>query len=196
MLTISDDESIKNEIGSMQVDHNISPAMIIDCSILSINNISVDDVTENILESSDCLTKQPLLAALTNGDAETMRVRFHSVNIREYGMILGDNPSSRSGPPVTLDWDYNEVLPISLDQYEEHRAPRRTYQQMFMNGAYRAQMLISTAGHTEDEILKIKFDCKTIRKQRDRTRLMLPFSKMEEVAQSTSRKLRRIKSNK
>jgi len=168
--------------------------IIIDCS-----NILIDhDSSNHAMDSNEFASKQPSLTFSTDmsssNDDESMRVRFSSVKIREYDMILGDNPSSQCGPPVTIDWDYNEISSLSLDQYEDNRVPRRTYRQMFINGRYRAHILSYSAGHTEDEILKSENDCKKIQKQRDNTRRMLPFSKVEEVTQSAGRKLRRLKS--
>jgi len=169
--------------------------LVIDCSNLLID----DDSSNHAMNSNECASKQTSLTSSTdmssnNDDDESMRVRFSSVKIREYDIILGDNPSSQYGPPVTIDWEYNEMPSLSLDQYEDNRAPRRTHRQMFINGRYRAQILINSAGHTEDEILKAENDCKKVQKQRNATRRMLPFSKVEEVTQSAGRKLRRLKS--
>jgi hypothetical protein len=40
-------------------------------------------------------------------------VSFASVQVREYPMILGDNPSCTSIPPITLDWIYDVEASMS-----------------------------------------------------------------------------------
>ncbi len=52
-------------------------------------------------------------------------VCFASVQVREYPMILGDNPSCTSGPPLTLDWDHNAELSCTIDEWESGRDSAR-----------------------------------------------------------------------
>merc|ERR1719506_2664911 len=48
-------------------------------------------------------------------------VRFSTVEIREYGLCLGDNPSVSRGPPICLDWTYNQhnIVTYPLDKDNE-----------------------------------------------------------------------------
>ena len=50
-------------------------------------------------------------------------VRFVSVELREYPIILGDNPSCTAGPPIAiaLDWDYDTLTSCTIDEYESMR---------------------------------------------------------------------------
>ena len=52
------------------------------------------------------------------------RVNFDAIMIREYDRTLGDNPATTHGPPLTLDWEYEDVASIKVDEYEAQRAPR------------------------------------------------------------------------
>ena len=45
-------------------------------------------------------------------------VKFSTVEIRSFPMILGDNPSVSKGPPVTLAWDYDSDILELIE--EEH----------------------------------------------------------------------------
>ena len=45
-------------------------------------------------------------------------VRFHRIEIREYGVTLGDHPGTRTGPPVTIEWQHQAELVVDVDQYE------------------------------------------------------------------------------
>ena len=125
----------------------------------------------------------------------SLSVQFESVEIREYDMILGDNPSSQYGPPVTIDWDYEVTSSKTLDEYEETRKPRRTPRQLVMNERRRRHVLTDLAGYTQDELVRAEKDGKKIRQQRERTKMMLPFAKVEEFTQSAGRKISRRRSS-
>lgn len=43
------------------------------------------------------------------------KVHFGSVLIRDYNVTLGDHPSCSYGPPLTIDWDYQEYKPIDVN---------------------------------------------------------------------------------
>lgn len=40
---------------------------------------------------------------------QTKGVQFHGVEVREYARSMGDNPSTEHGPPLSLDWEYNDI---------------------------------------------------------------------------------------
>lgn len=58
-------------------------------------------------------------------------------------MILGDHPSCRFGVPVTIEWDYVEYEPLSVDDYEVHHALRRPLAQMRLSSNHKQDMLCS-----------------------------------------------------
>lgn len=56
------------------------------------------------------------------------RVAFSMVEIRRYPMILGDNPATPAGPPLSLGWEY-EVLPaMNVQDFESFRLRSRRTQ--------------------------------------------------------------------
>jgi hypothetical protein len=120
------------------------------------------------------------------------QVKFANIKVREYSVTLGDNPSCRSGPPVSLDWDYKEDNSVALSEYEQQRAPRRKSYQMFMHKNQRKHILENGAGFTPDEIERTTKEMKKIQKQRNVTKALLPFMKVEESATSAGRKVKRI----
>mmetsp|Transcript_14631 Transcript_14631/g.40085 ORF Transcript_14631/g.40085 Transcript_14631/m.40085 type:complete len:253 (-) Transcript_14631:30-788(-) len=67
-------------------------------------------------------------------------IKFAEVTLREYGMILGDHPGCRSGPPVTLEWDYVEYEPLSVDEYEIHHSLRRPLRNLILQADTRKKM--------------------------------------------------------
>jgi hypothetical protein len=122
-------------------------------------------------------------------DEQSLHVKFQNIEIRQYGMTLGDNPSCTYGPPVSLDWDYNEANVLCLDEYEEARGRRRKSYQMQMNARHRRELL--SQDFTEDEIKRTVKEVKAIKKNRERTKMMLPFMKFEDAAESAKRKAAR-----
>jgi len=52
------------------------------------------------------------------------RVRFSTLEIREYPMILGDHPEVSVGPPVTMDWEYQDSTFFSVEAFEAMKQDR------------------------------------------------------------------------
>mmetsp|Transcript_20201 Transcript_20201/g.22896 ORF Transcript_20201/g.22896 Transcript_20201/m.22896 type:complete len:177 (+) Transcript_20201:321-851(+) len=123
--------------------------------------------------------------------AVPLHVKFASIQIRDYSITLGDNPSCSYGPPISLDWEYDENEAISLDQYETMRPSRRKMYQMHILSRHRADLLRYVAGTTDDEMQVVMHEMQTIQKMRGKTKASLPFSKLEEAAESASRKWNR-----
>mmetsp|Transcript_23012 Transcript_23012/g.53382 ORF Transcript_23012/g.53382 Transcript_23012/m.53382 type:complete len:113 (+) Transcript_23012:128-466(+) len=54
-------------------------------------------------------------------------VNFASLEVREFPLILGDNPGAREGPPITIDWSFdpNTQLHLDVNTYENMRTGAR-----------------------------------------------------------------------
>lgn len=50
-------------------------------------------------------------------------VSFNEIHLRIYDQTLGDHPSTQDGPPITLDWSYEDAGVYDLEDYEEQRYP-------------------------------------------------------------------------
>ena len=123
-----------------------------------------------------------------------LHVKFNSIQIRNYDITLGDNPSCKYGPPIALDWSYIEMEPISIDSYEEKRRnPPRKKRQMLMQSRNRANLLKISAGVTDDELASVMDELRKIQKQRNMTRMTLPLMKLQDAAESASRKWQRFR---
>merc|ERR1712151_632290 len=79
-------------------------------------------------------------------------VSFDHVDIREYFIELGDNPSCSSGPPFTIGWEFDVVGSVNLEQFEEFRPPRRIARQMVIPNNERESML-EQGGYSQSEIV-------------------------------------------
>mmetsp|Transcript_22364 Transcript_22364/g.27409 ORF Transcript_22364/g.27409 Transcript_22364/m.27409 type:complete len:171 (-) Transcript_22364:266-778(-) len=96
---------------------------------------------------------------------------FSHIEIREYNITLGDNPGGVSGPPISLDWDYDEMKTqrFNLEQFEEMRPPRRSRGEMYMGGSVRTFRLIRESGLSKEDIKKAEKSAEEVRKQRQIT---------------------------
>ena len=68
-------------------------------------------------------------------------VSFKAIEIREYPMRPGDNPSVTTGVPITIDWCYDGELTCSVDDYEEHKSAPRSMAQLRMPSKHRDAMM-------------------------------------------------------
>lgn len=150
------------------------------------HEISYDSLSPSSSESERTSSAQNV----PDDDEQSIHVKFQSIQIRNYDMTLGDNPSCNYGPPVALDWSYDDAGSIPLDDYEESRGTRRKIYQMHLNVIHRKRILERT-DVTEDEIEYVVKEMKKIQKNREKTRMMLPFWKLEDAAESAKRKVKR-----
>ena len=150
---------------------------------------SPESPTETLSASSPSCSNEDRSVSPAHGefvDEESIHVKFQNIEIRNYDMTLGDNPSCSYGPPVQLDWDYDEANVVSLDEYEESRGDRRMSYHMQMNARHRKQLL-ERLDITADEIDRVIKEMKTIKKGRERTKMMLPFWKLEDEEEKAKR---------
>ena len=86
----------------------------------------------------------------------TRRVRFHVLEIIELPVILGDNPSCKSFPPVQPDWVAQSRTIVDVDLYELTRRKRRRCHELVLSTADRFKMLggvtkVSQTWQTQDK---------------------------------------------
>ena len=102
-------------------------------------------------------------------------VRFHTVEFREYPIILCDNPSA-SGPPIGLGWRYNpkDTLRAEIDAYESHRdlndQDRRCKNQLRIPSDKREDILLDV-GYSRSEI-RLVVQTSATEKEKQRVKLL------------------------
>lgn len=127
-------------------------------------------------------------------DRSKLQLQFGSVNIREYEMILGDNPSVTYGPPVTLDWVPVAESTLPVDEYEcQHYHSRKSYNDMCMN-YYQRNHLCALAGYTPADIELTLTEVNKCKTNRFLTRHFssYPAVQLETALESALRKARRV----
>ncbi len=120
----------------------------------------------------------------SSGKKMSRTVSFTSVDVREYDLTVGDNPSCRSGPPLSLDWSYSKKYeePKSLDQYEIERRDRaRSLRQLHVTKHRRRNLLSFSWGHTEEDFENARKETRKLQRQREMTLLLLPLHRAHEA---------------
>jgi len=69
------------------------------------------------------------------------RVSFESLHIREYNRTIGDNPSCSGGCPISIGWNIQREVSISVNAFEQSRAPRRERLEMKIPAGNRLSIL-------------------------------------------------------
>ena len=123
---------------------------------------------------------------------KTSRIQWGNIQIREYNRIVGDNPETIVGPPLTLDWQYNEHELITIDEYEETRPKRKVFWRLRLSSITRKNMLKNVFGIPESEIAAAEREVQIIRRLRQSTNKQGKLSSsVENAVQSAKRKIKR-----
>jgi hypothetical protein len=134
-----------------------------------------DDDDESTSTTDDCSSSH-------------QHVGFSTVEIREYPIQIGDNPSVTRGVPITIGWDHCSSYKLNLDDFELVRPARRLKLQLKMESLDRIRMLKAMGYSRQDiqqEVRKVNVD----RGRRLRTRETLNLAHMEEFFERIRRAL-------
>jgi len=120
-------------------------------------------------------------------------VKFNVIEIREYDIIVGENPSVTSGPAISIGWNYykERTTRVLLEEYEAFRGPRRSGAEMVLPVCVRIEIL-TEHGFTMREIFEAMEDVARAKSRRNMTVTNMKFSKLEEVMESAVRKTKRL----
>ena len=76
--------------------------------------------------------------------SSSSHIRWSTVEIREYAIILGDNPSVIRGVPLTMDWTPLSSISVELEDYERLKPhPPRRPEEMLRNASQREDLLLN-----------------------------------------------------
>mmetsp|Transcript_29097 Transcript_29097/g.44694 ORF Transcript_29097/g.44694 Transcript_29097/m.44694 type:complete len:750 (-) Transcript_29097:89-2338(-) len=151
---------------------------------------ATDDVSLNLCDSSSHSTQNT-----GNLDDEPERkinrkVYFSSIEVREYNVVIGDNPSCTDGTPISLDWSYSPADEKSIDMYEATRIrPRRTRRNMLLN-CYERRDLLFRFGYSLSDIERVEKEIDRERRKRSVTQNFLPIFMVQEALADILEKLR------
>jgi hypothetical protein len=114
-------------------------------------------------------------------------VRFGHVSIRQYPVIVGDNPAVSGGPPLSIGWEYDDEVTLDVVEYEEQRPPRRKGREMLVPTDVRTDRL-REAGYSRAEIVALTKPVNLARSQRRRTLDTLHLQPLYQLHEKLSRK--------
>lgn len=125
---------------------------------------------------------------------EHASVKFTSVEIREFEIIIGDNPACRAGAPLSIGWSYYpEHFSASLTDFEKSRGPRRQGTQMVVPKSVRHQILQNEWNFSSDSIIKATKATQKLHNQRHVTAITSDsVFKAEDLLKRAARKVRKI----
>mmetsp|Transcript_21198 Transcript_21198/g.42788 ORF Transcript_21198/g.42788 Transcript_21198/m.42788 type:complete len:218 (-) Transcript_21198:121-774(-) len=88
--------------------------------------------------------------------SDGVSVSFRSVRILDYPIIVGDNPSCSSSPPLQMDWSPRGESTLALDDFEALRSGsrHRLRSEMILPPNVRIRML-HRVGYYADDILSM-----------------------------------------
>jgi hypothetical protein len=115
---------VNGNAGKKLMSSKVSPPM-------DVSSGSDNTKTSNCLDNStghslkSCLTiktQQDSFNSSTHSVGSTKSVRYDTVEFREYPIILCDNPSTSSGPPIGLGWafDPKDTIRTEINAYEAY----------------------------------------------------------------------------
>lgn len=83
------------------------------------------------------------------------RLRWGNIVIREYSQCLGDNPACSNGVPLQLDWDYQLLDIVRLDEFEAAREiSRQNKASLRMPSSYRKALMLKL-GYTASDLAAV-----------------------------------------
>jgi hypothetical protein len=81
-----------------------------------------DGTEPSEIEEGDYSCAYNISPSISQEESPSRRtVRFSSVKIREYAVVVGCHPCTQHFPPMSLDWQHTEERHVDLDIYEQQR---------------------------------------------------------------------------
>lgn len=123
---------------------------------------------------------------------ESKGVSFGEIEIREYGIIPGDNPGGLAGAPLTMEWDSFSCVTIELARYEDIRQQhRREPSELVIPASYRSTLLIGLS-FSREEIRSASKKASIGRKQRHSTLAKLRHHQMHYKLERAKRRALKV----
>lgn len=116
-------------------------------------------------------------------------ISFGNVQIRQYDVIIGDNPSTKKGPSIDIDWKYQQNHEIPIDTYESKReGVRRTVSKLFIAPKERMHRL-NKWGYTNSEILTVQKEASAMRERWNKSRILEMNNILSKMKQNNGSKV-------
>lgn len=110
-------------------------------------------LSSEFTDSSNHISLKSCLKHSTTRTEKKKSVSFDSITVNEHQVILGDNPSVSSGPPLSLAWKSHSECVCTVNDYEERRPTRRTKETMLVPRNIREEWL-RNAGYARSQFVE------------------------------------------
>jgi hypothetical protein len=135
--------------------------------VRNIDSTSLDTEAPRSVAFTSSTSEQPLVSSKS-------RVRFSTIEVREYARCATDNPSVASGVPVGLDWTIvtqHETLPV--EDYEVQRSNQqllpRSSSELRLTPMEREELLRAHCGYSRADLKDLEYRVNVARRQRQAT---------------------------
>lgn len=150
---------------------------------------SKDSVTSNLSDMIEDSEDSAILStSATEARKSTKTVFFTTLQIREYPIIPGDNPSVLFGCPLSIAWEYDCEVACSVEDYEETRPEPRTMTELRMPSSLRQDKLLRV-GFSRRAIQEATKQATVVRMRRRRTEETMNLAPVQYFFERARRKL-------
>jgi hypothetical protein len=177
-----EDEEEEEETGESRISDHLGGNQT-DVEVFPETAIATAAVVEEIIQENIPLTKEEEPQQV-DVEAEN-HVRFSSVEVREYPICMGDNPSSFRGVPISMGWDFFASKTLPVDDFELR--PRRLQMQEFRMAPLQRVLILKRVGYSGHEIKEGTAKVNELRARRQRTKDSLRFTPLYENSERVKR---------
>lgn len=194
---VDPDLSLHTDVTESTLDPSLQGSLnsIRASSLIDANEESIvpdaDDTTASPEQPQRALSGGPIASAEKSGQQqqalEPPRVKksvyFSKIEINHHAVILGDNPSVSSGPPLALGNKLLHMDSISVSDYEACRPPRREKFEMALPRMMREDML-KEEGYSRADFRDAEMEIRKIKKNRQASAAATLWEKVRYAAKS------------
>eukprot|EP00934_Nitzschia_sp_Nitz4_P005059 Nitzschia sp. Nitz4//scaffold76_size158648//95115//95813//NITZ4_002555-RA/size158648-processed-gene-0.244-mRNA-1//1//CDS//3329557872//5049//frame0 len=178
---------------------DVKTAMTPEKSLLveTMSEMSLDDPTadDSLSTRSDRSLRRPETPPPADEQDEQVAVEqstpgkkvvFSTLEIREYPIIPGDNPSVTVGCPITIDWAHDDLVTCHVEEYEGARPKPRTMIELRIPSQLREEML-KRQGYSRQDILAGTKKANLTKNARRRTQETMKLAPLQEFLEKAKR---------
>jgi hypothetical protein len=82
------------------------------------------DLAGTVSPGEEAVVVEQSLPITTADSSSKKAVSFGLIQVREYNRVVGDNPTVRVGPPMSIGWEFVQKQAVPVDDYEKIKRPR------------------------------------------------------------------------
>mmetsp|Transcript_8701 Transcript_8701/g.12307 ORF Transcript_8701/g.12307 Transcript_8701/m.12307 type:complete len:162 (-) Transcript_8701:176-661(-) len=121
------------------------------------------------------------------------RVLFDAVEIREYPIVLGNNPSSTIGPSIEIGWEYTDLEPQDVEDHANRKTIKRDVRALYVAPVVRESILLRSEQYSHQDIDEAVREKNKVRQQRERSNFITNSNPINDVRKKVRYQKRRKK---